>query len=93
MLAMYLLGTGEGLPRGNALKNLMLGLANTVAAVGYILLAHIAWSAAIPLAIGFFGGGRLGPSVVRRAPQTALRRIIAVAGLALAVRLGFSAYT
>jgi uncharacterized membrane protein YfcA len=93
MLAMYLLGTGEGLPRGNALKNLVLGLANTVAAVGYIVLTHIAWSAAIPLAIGFFGGGRLGPRVVRRAPQTALRRIIAIAGIALAVRLGISAYT
>ena len=92
MLAMYLLGTGEGLPRGNALKNLMLGLANTVAAVGYIVLTSIAWSAAIPLAIGFFAGGRLGPRVVRRAPQTALRRIIAVAGIALAVRLAVSAY-
>jgi uncharacterized membrane protein YfcA len=93
MLAMYLLGTGEGLPRGNALKNLMLGLANTVAAIGYIALTSIAWSAAIPLAIGFFVGGRLGPRVVRRAPQTALRRVIALAGIVLAVRLGISAYS
>jgi hypothetical protein len=31
--------------------------------------------------------------VVRRAPQTALRRIVAVAGLALAVRLGIQAFT
>ena len=92
MLAMYLLGTGEGLPRGNALKNLMLGLANTVAAIGYIVLTSIAWFAAIPLAIGFFIGGRLGPRVVRRAPQAALRRIIAVAGVVLAVKLGIDAY-
>lgn len=92
MLAMYLLGLGEGLPRGNALKNLMLGLANSVAAIGYVALTSIAWSAAIPLAIGFFGGGLIGPRVVRRAPQTALRRIIAVAGIALAVKLGLDAY-
>ena len=92
MLAMYLLGLGEGLPRGNALKNLMLGLANSVAAIGYIVLTSIAWSAAIPLAIGFFVGGRFGPRVVRRAPQAALRRIIAVAGVVLAVKLGIDAY-
>ena len=93
MLAMYLLGTGETLPRGNAMKNLILGVANSVAAVGFVLCASIAWSAALPLAIGLFVGGRLGPRLVRRAPQRALRRIIAVAGLALAVRLGIQAFT
>ena len=93
MLAMYLLGTGETLPRGNAMKNLILGVANSVAAVGFVLFSSIAWSAALPLAIGLFAGGRLGPRVVRRAPQTALRRVIAVAGLALAVRLGIQAFT
>jgi uncharacterized protein len=92
MLAMFLLGTGETLPRGNAMKNLVLGVANSVAAVGFIVFASIAWSAALPLAIGLFAGGRMGPGVVRRAPQTALRRIIALAGLGLAVRLGFQAY-
>jgi uncharacterized protein len=30
--------------------------------------------------------------VVRRAPQSLLRRLIAVAGLALAVKLGLDAY-
>jgi hypothetical protein len=93
MLAMYLLGTGETLPRGNAMKNVVLGLANAVAAVGFIVFTSLAWSAALPLAIGLFIGGRLGPRVVRRAPQTALRRVIAVAGLALAVRLGIQAFT
>ena len=92
MLAMYLLGTGERLPVGNALKNVVLGCANATAAVGYVLLTSIAWSAAVPLAIGLFVGGRLGPRVVRRAPQTLLRRLIAVAGIGLAVRLGLQAY-
>ena len=93
MLAMYLLTTGEGLPRGNALRNALLGLANSVAAVGFIVFASVAWSAALPLALGLFAGGRLGPRIVRRAPQTLLRRIIAVAGLGLAIHLGIQAYT
>jgi uncharacterized membrane protein YfcA len=93
MLAAYLIGTGEGLPRSNALKNVILGLANAVAALGYVFLSSVAWAAALPLAIGVLGGGLLGPRVVRRAPQTALRRVIALLGLGLAVRLGLQAYT
>jgi uncharacterized protein len=92
LLAMFLLGTGEGLPRGNAMKNVILGVANGVAAIGYVVFASVAWSAALPLAIGCLVGGRLGPRVVRRAPQTALRRIIAVAGLGLAVHLAIQAF-
>ncbi|TFV50360.1 sulfite exporter TauE/SafE family protein [Blastococcus sp. TF02A-35] len=93
LLAMYLLTTGEGLPRGNAMKNVVLGVANGVAALGFVVLADVAWSAALPLALGFFVGGRIGPRVVRRAPQAALRTVIAVAGLGLAVHLGIQAYT
>jgi uncharacterized membrane protein YfcA len=93
LLAMYLLGTGEGLPRGNAMKNVILGVANAVAAVGYVIFASVAWSAALPLAIGCLIGGRIGPAVVRRSPQGALRRVIALAGLGLAVHLAIQAYT
>jgi uncharacterized membrane protein YfcA len=92
MLAMFLFGTGTGLPVSNALKNVVLGCANAVAALGYVLLTSIAWSAAIPLAIGLFAGGRLGPPLVRRAPQKLLRRLIGLAGIALAVKLGLDAY-
>jgi uncharacterized protein len=93
MLATFLLTTGEGLPRSNAMRNVILGVANTVAAICFVLFASIAWSAALPLALGLFLGSLLGPRIVRRAPQTALRRIIAVAGLALAVHLGIQAYS
>jgi uncharacterized membrane protein YfcA len=92
LLATYLLATGEGLPRSNALKNVVLGIANAVAGLAYVVLSPIAWSAALPLAIGLFCGGLLGPRVVRRAPQTLLRRVIALAGIGLAVRLGLQAY-
>jgi uncharacterized membrane protein YfcA len=93
LLAMYLLGTHEGLPRGNAMKNVVLGVANTVAAVGFVVLTDVAWSAALPLALGLLVGGRLGPRIVRRAPQGVLRVIIAVGGLGLAVHLGIQTYT
>jgi hypothetical protein len=92
MLATFLLTTGEGLPRSNALRNVILGVANSVAAVGFVVFASIAWSAALPLAIGLFLGSLIGPPIVRRAPQTALRRIIALGGLGLAVHLAVGAY-
>ncbi|WP_369137906.1 sulfite exporter TauE/SafE family protein [Modestobacter versicolor] len=92
MLAMLLLVTGEGVPRSNALKNVVLGVANSVAALGYAFFADVDWLAALPLAIGFLVGGSLGPAVVRRVPQTLLRRMIAVAGLGLAVHLGLDAF-
>ncbi|MCV2491510.1 sulfite exporter TauE/SafE family protein [Geodermatophilus sp. YIM 151500] len=93
MVAMYLLTTGEGLPRGNALRNAVLGCANAVAALGFLLFGTVVWSAALPLAIGLFAGGLLGPPIVRRAPQALLRRLIALAGLGLAVHLAVQAYT
>ncbi|HZB20040.1 MAG TPA: sulfite exporter TauE/SafE family protein [Blastococcus sp.] len=93
ILATFLLTTGEGLPRSNAMRNVVLGVANATAAIGFVLFASIAWSAALPLAIGLFLGSLVGPRIVRRAPQTALRRIIALAGLGLAVYLGVEAYT
>ena len=92
LLAMYLLGTGEGLPRGNAMRNVILGVANSVAAVGFIVFASVAWSAVLPLALGLLAGGALGPRVVRRAPQKHLRRLIAIAGLGLAIHLAVQAY-
>ncbi|WP_089404808.1 sulfite exporter TauE/SafE family protein [Geodermatophilus saharensis] len=92
LLALFLLGTGEGLPRSNAFKNVVLGVANAVAAVGFVVLAPVVWSAVLPLALGCLAGGRLGPRVVRRAPQALLRRLIGLAGLGLAVVLALDAY-
>jgi uncharacterized protein len=93
MLAMYLLTTGEGLPRGNALRNTVLGAANAVAAVAFIVVGSVAWLAALPLALGLFAGGRLGPGILRRVDQTLLRRLIALAGLGLALHLAIQAWT
>jgi uncharacterized membrane protein YfcA len=92
MLALLLAATAEPLARDNAMKNLVLGLGNAVAAVAFIAFGPVRWSVAIPLAAGFFVGGRIGPAIVRRAPPEPLRLLIACAGLGLAVHLGLDAY-
>lgn len=92
MLAVLMFCTGESLARSNAMKNLLLGGANGIAAIAFILFSTVRWADAMPLAIGFFVGGRLGPVVVRRAPTRPLRYLIACAGVGVAVHLGLDTY-
>lgn len=92
LLALLLTATREPLPRSNATKNVLLGLANGVAAVGFVLFGPVRWAAVLPLAAGFLIGGRLGPALVRRLPTRLLRAVIGVAGLALAAVLAGDAY-
>ncbi len=92
LLAVLLVSTVEPLARATALRNLLLGSANAVAAVSFIAWGPVRWSAAIPLSAGFLAGGRLGPIVVRNVPAAPLRVLIACAGLGLAVHLGLDAY-
>ncbi len=73
--------------RLNAVKNVLLGLANGVAAVVFAFSGPVVWAAVLPLAAGFVVGGRTGPVLVRRVPRRVLRTAIGVAGLGLAVEL------
>jgi uncharacterized membrane protein YfcA len=91
-LALLLNAGAAGLAHANAAKNILLGLANTVAALLFAILAPVHWLAVIPLGAGCLIGSRLGPIVVRHAPATPLRILIGVGGLVLAVKLGFDAY-
>jgi uncharacterized protein len=75
------------LPVANALKNLVMGTANAVAAVVFSLVAPVRWSVAGLLAAGFLAGGILGPRLVRRLNPRLLRTGIALGGLAVAFRL------
>ena len=93
LLALLLWATTETLPRANAAKNLVLGVANGIAAVAFVVLGDVRWSVVVPLGIGLLVGGRLGPVVVRRSDPAWLRSLIAVAGMGLAVKLGIDAYT
>jgi len=91
-LALLLNAGADSLAHANAAKNILLGLANTVAAALFAVLAPVHWLAVVPLGAGCLIGSRLGPVVVRHAPATPLRVLIGVAGLALAIKLGFDAY-
>jgi uncharacterized membrane protein YfcA len=77
----------------NALKNVLSGLANGVAAVGFALFGPVDWGAAAPLAAGFLLGGWIGPKIARRLPGQSLRYLAAACGVAVAVKLGYDAYT
>lgn len=92
MLAILMAGTGETFPRSNAAKNVLLGAANAVAAVAFMVFGPVHWEAVVPLAIGLFAGGWLGPRVVRRVPTKPLRVLIATGGIGLAIHLGLDAY-
>lgn len=92
LLAALMFMTGEPLPRSNALKNVLLGLANGVAAVAFAVFGPVHWVEAVPMAVGLFIGGRTGPIVVRHSPAGAIRVAIAIAGVGLAVHLGLDAY-
>jgi uncharacterized membrane protein YfcA len=92
MVAVLATMISECLVRLNALKNAILGMANAVASVIFAIFAPVHWLFVPPLAAGFLIGGYTGPRLVRRLPVRALRLFVAGCGLALAVKLGVSAY-
>ena len=92
MLAVLLRMFRQSLARTNALKNVISGLANAVAGVGFAIFGPVQWAAALPLAVGFLTGGWIGPSLVRRLPARGLRVFIGICGLAVAIWLGISTY-
>jgi uncharacterized membrane protein YfcA len=86
-LALLMITTGHALAPANALKNMLLGIADVACCAVFILCWPVNWQAVIPMAAGCLIGGALGPSVTRHVPGQALRILAALAGLALAVRL------
>jgi uncharacterized membrane protein YfcA len=92
LLALLLRAGGASLAHANAGKNVILGVANGVAALIFAVAAPVNWPAVVAVGAGCLIGSRLGPVVVRHAPAGPMRAVIGVAGLALAVKLGFDAY-
>jgi uncharacterized membrane protein YfcA len=92
LLAVLGIMADETMARLNALKNAVNGVANLVAAAAFALFAPVRWSFAAPLAAGFLAGGWIGPKLARRVPGRVLRVVVAIGGVALAVKLGLDAY-
>jgi uncharacterized membrane protein YfcA len=86
VLFMALVGlfTTVSVHRLNALKNVLLGISNTFAAVLFALVAPVHWPAACALALGSLAGGAGGVRLVRRVPPRALQIGVALIGLSIA---------
>ncbi len=86
-LALLLITADPHLARANALKNVLIGVATIASAVLLIFAEPVVWAAVIPLGAGLFAGSLIGPRVARRLPAAVLRWLVALLGLALAVKL------
>lgn len=84
LIALLLLSIEPVLHRANALKNVILVVADVLPAVLFVLLGTVVWAAAVPLGVGAAIGGLIGPAVARRVPAAVLRVLIACCGFLLA---------
>lgn len=81
LMAVLGLGTTDSIHRDNALKNVLAGLVNGVAAVLFVLVAHVEWTIAALIAVGSVVGAQLGVRVGRRLPAPVLRGFVIVVGV------------
>lgn len=82
----------DALPRLNATKNVLAGFANGTAATIFIVRGvgwgrSVPWAAAAIIAVSSIIGGQLGARASRRIPGNALRVLIIVVGITVAVRM------
>ncbi len=87
LLAILGLAIDDHLQRINALKVVLAGLVNLIAGIVFVLVAHVAWLAALLIAVGSTLGGWIGARAGRRLPESALRAVIVVVGVVAIVRL------
>lgn len=83
-MATTMLILGVELKEASALKNVLLFIANTAGLVLFLFSGQVNWLLCIPLALGFFIGGRIGPVIVRKANPKVLRWFISSFGLCVA---------
>jgi uncharacterized protein len=87
LLGVLGLALPQDLQRTNALKNVLVGLVNGVAAVYFAIVAHVDWGTAAIIAGASILGAQLGARYGRRLPANALRAVIVVVGVFAIVRL------
>jgi uncharacterized membrane protein YfcA len=78
---------GGDLRHVNAIRAVLAGTANLIAAIVFLFIADIAWLPAVLIAIGATAGGLFGAGVGRRLSDPWLRAIIVVVGLAAIAQL------
>jgi uncharacterized protein len=86
-LAVLTLAVEPHLARANALKNVLLGVADVACSIVFVACGPVRWAAVVPLGLGVLAGSRAGPLLTRRIPAGALRVVVALVGLGLAIDL------
>jgi uncharacterized membrane protein YfcA len=86
LAALSLMGHSD-IHQMNGLKNLLATCINLVAAVYFAFAGLVFWRDAVFLAAGAVTGGIAGAHVARRIGRTAVRRIVIVIGLVMALSL------
>jgi uncharacterized membrane protein YfcA len=87
MLAVLGLTLPDTLVRAAGIRTVLSVLANGVAAIVFIIHAHLQWGAAGLLAIGCVIGGYVGARLARKVPAPALRVVVVAIGLATGIRM------
>jgi uncharacterized membrane protein YfcA len=77
----------DSMQRINAVKNVLAGLVNGIAAVLFVLATHIDWGVAGLIAAGAILGGQIGARIGRKLPPWGLRVLIICVGVAALVKL------
>lgn len=92
LFAILTLFVADTLQHLNAMKIILVGCANLLAAFVYAFLAPVDWRYAVTIMVSSFLGGRVGAHYARRIPSDPLRISIALAGLVVAVVLAIRAF-
>jgi uncharacterized protein len=87
LIAILGLALPDDLQRVNALKNVLAGVVNGVAAVVFIAVADVAWGPAALIAAGSAAGAQLAARYGRRLSPRALRAVIVAVGIAAILQL------
>jgi uncharacterized membrane protein YfcA len=77
----------DGLQRLNALKNVLAGIVNGIAAILFVVFGDIDFAVAGVLAVSSTLGGQLGARYGRRLPSGALRALVITIGVFVALKL------
>lgn len=92
LLAILTVTLNETFAVTNAIKNFTTFLANALSLAIYAFTTKVYWWMVVPMGLGMFIGGYVGPVVVRHVPVRPLRIIIAFAAFGLAGYLFYTAY-
>jgi uncharacterized protein len=87
LIGMLGIALNDSLQRVNAVKNVLAGLVNGIAAIVFILATHIDWGAAGLIAAGSIIGAQIGARIGRKLPPWGLRVLIVCVGVAALVKL------